>query len=176
METPKYVVHADAVAVEEGHYPAPFDAERLSLGKNLGLAAGSVRVGLWLERIPPGRRTSFTHAHSHEEELIYVLAGTCHVRLLEPGAEPVELPLRAGHTVSFPSGTRIAHSFVNHGAADCEILCFGERRRDVDRCSYPEEAAYTAWVAANRADRHWADEGNFDAQGSATESQRTVTP
>ncbi len=162
METPKYLVHADDVAEEEGHYPAPFDTERLSFGKNLGAAAGSARVGLWRERIPPGRRTSFTHAHSHEEELIYVLSGTCHVRLIEPGREPFELQVRAGHTVSFPSGTRIAHSFVNHGATDCEILCFGERRRDVDRGAYPEDPAYSAWVAANRPERHWADDAAGD--------------
>jgi uncharacterized cupin superfamily protein len=158
METPRYVVHSDAVAEEEGHYPAPFDGEGLSFGKNLGGAAGSVRVGLWRERIPPGRRTSFTHAHSHEEELIYVLSGTCHVRLLEPGRDAVEIEVRAGHTVSFPSGTRIAHSFVNRGASACEILCFGERRRGDDRVAYPEEPAYQAWVAKNRPEIHWPDD------------------
>ncbi len=168
MDAPSYVVHADAVAEEEGHYPAPFDREGLSFGKNLGAAAGSVRVGLWQERIPPGRRTSFTHAHSHEEELIYVLAGDCHVRLLEPGGAPFEIPVRAGHAVSFPAGTRVAHSFVNHGAADCVILCFGERRRDVDRGAYPEDAAYSAWVAANRPERHWpADDQAPPAPGAA---------
>jgi hypothetical protein len=63
-----FVVHASEVAEAEGHYPAPFDAEALSFGRNLGAAAGSLNVGLWQERIPPGRRTSFTHAHSGEEE------------------------------------------------------------------------------------------------------------
>jgi hypothetical protein len=70
---------------KEGHYPAPFDAERP--------------------------------------------ADQLHARALARGGAHL----------------RIAHSFVNHGTADCEILCFGERRRDVDRGAYPEDPAYTAW-------------------------------
>lgn len=70
-----FIVHALDVPEEEGAYPAPFDGEKLSFGRNLGKAAGTERLGLWQERLPPGRRTSFTHAHSHEEELVYVLQG-----------------------------------------------------------------------------------------------------
>lgn len=151
-----FVVHALDVPEEEGAYPAPFDGEKLSFGRNLGKAAGTERLGLWQERLPPGRRTSFTHAHSHEEELVYVLEGECHVRLLEPGAtEARELPLRAGHTVSFPSGTGIAHCFVNHGTRDCLLLCTGERRRDVDRVLYPEDREYDEHVRRSAPGRHW---------------------
>lgn len=155
MPDPAYVIHADQVPEEEGHYPRPFHAEKLSFGKNLGKAAGSVDVGLWQERIPPGRRTSFTHAHSDEEELVYVLRGTCHVHLLEDGGEPREIALRAGHAVSFPAGTGIAHCFVNRGVDDCEILCFGERKPGVDRCRYPEDTAYDAHRAATSPETHW---------------------
>ncbi|WP_224369637.1 cupin domain-containing protein [Hyalangium versicolor] len=153
---PSFIVHALDVPEQEGAYRAPFDGEKLSFDRNLGQAAGTERFGLRHERLPPGRRTSFTHAHSHEEELVYVLEGECHVRLIEPGAlEPREIPLRAGHVVSFRSGTGIAHCFVNHGASDCLLLTVGERRRGVDRCVYPEDTAYNDFIRSTRPERFW---------------------
>ncbi|MBX7114330.1 MAG: cupin domain-containing protein [Myxococcaceae bacterium] len=154
MRTP-FIVHITDVAEEEGSYPAPFDQEKLSLGRNLGKAAGSVNVGMWHERIPPGRRTSFTHAHSHEEELIYVLEGTCALLISQPGKEPVEVAVRAGHTISFPAGTGIAHSAINRGTEDCMLLCFGERKPGIDRCLYTD-GEYQQWALANRPDRTWS--------------------
>jgi len=150
-----YVVHVDDVAEQEGSYPAPFDREKLSIYKDLGVAAGSRSIGFGLERLPPGRRTSFTHAHSHEEELVYVLGGTCHLRVIEPGAAPREIPLRAGHAVSFPAGTGIAHTFVNHGREECSLLVVGERRRDADRVFYPDDRPYDEHHAKARPAQHW---------------------
>lgn len=152
---PPFVVHVDDVPETEGAYPAPFDREKLSIYKDLGVATGSRTVGYGLERLPPGRRTSFTHAHSHEEEFVYVIAGTCHVRIVEPGKEPREIPLRAGHAVTFPAGTGVAHTFVNHGTAECTLLVVGERRRDVDRVFYADDREYDAHHAATHASRHW---------------------
>ena len=123
-----YVVHIDEVQEVEGAYPAPFDGEKLSIYRELGRAAGSKNLGFSFERLPPGRRTSFTHAHSDEEELVYVLSGTCHLRVVEPGSEPREIPLRAGHAVSFLAGTGIAHTVVNRGDAECTLFVVGERR------------------------------------------------
>lgn len=153
---PPFIVHASEVPEEEGHYPAPFDAEALSFSKDLGKAGGSVALGLRQERIPPGWRTSFTHAHSHEEEAAYVLQGECCVRIVEPGQPPREVPLRAGHSVFFPAGTGIAHCFVNRGTADAIVLGIGERRDAEDRVFYPEDAAYDADLHAKRPERHWA--------------------
>lgn len=153
--TPSFVVHADDVAEIEGTYPAPFDREKLSFYRDLGRAIGSVRLGLSLERLVPGRRTSFTHAHSHEEELAYVIAGACHLRVVEPNAEPREIPLRAGHCVSFPAGTGIAHTFVNHGDAECVLLVVGERN-PADRAFYPDDPEHDAHLARTRPERHWS--------------------
>ncbi len=152
-----FIIHALDVPEEEGFYPAPFDGEKLSFSQDLGKAAGTERLGLRQERLPPGRRTSFTHAHSHEEELVYILVGECHVRLIEPGAaEAREIPLRAGHTVSFPAGTGVAHCFVNHGTRDCLLLCVGERHRGIDRCFYPEDREYDEHLRRTRPERYWS--------------------
>ncbi|UJR85728.1 cupin domain-containing protein [Sandaracinus amylolyticus] len=151
---PSYVVHRDEVAEVEGTYPPPFDAEKLSLYRDLGRAAGSTRVGFSVERLLPGRRTSFTHAHLREEELIYVVSGTCHVRVIEPGREPREIPLREGHFVAFPPGTGIAHTFVNHGDAECTLVIVGERSPE-ERAFYADDLEYDAHVARTRPEAHW---------------------
>jgi uncharacterized cupin superfamily protein len=150
-----YVAHIDDLAEEEGSYPAPFDAEKLTIYKDLGRATGTRSIGIGHERLLPGRRSSFTHAHEHEEEFVYVIAGTCHVRLIEPGGEPREVPLRAGHGVAFPAGTGIAHCFVNHGTEECVLLVIGERKPGVDRWFYAEDKAYDEHFARTRPDRHW---------------------
>lgn len=149
-----FIVHIEDVPEEESAYPSPFDGEKLAFSRDLGRAAGSKNLGFGIERLPPGRRTSFTHAHKEEEELVYVLSGTCHVRLIAPGAEPREIPLRAGHGVSFPPGTGIAHTFVNRGTEDCLLFVVGERR-PTDRWFYPEDAEYDAHFAATSPERHW---------------------
>lgn len=153
---PPFIVHVSDVPEEEGRYPAPFDAEALSFTRDLGTAGGSVNLGLRQERIPPGRRTSFTHAHSHEEKAVYVLQGECHVRLIEPGQAPRELPLRPGHAVFFPAGTGIAHCLVNRGTRDALVLGVGERRDAEDQVLYPEDQGYEAELREKRPQRFWA--------------------
>jgi ribosomal-protein-alanine N-acetyltransferase len=153
---PPFIVRSADVPEEEGHYAPPFDIERLSWGRNLGKAAGSVKVGLWQERIPPGRRTSFTHAHSHAEELVYVLGGQCALRLVEPGTAPRDVPVAAGDVISFPPGTGIAHCFANRGEGDCTLLCFGERLPDLDRAFYPEDEGWDAHLKRTHPERHWS--------------------
>lgn len=151
------VVHKDDLPGESGRYPAPFDAELLSHGRDLGEASGSEAFGVWHETLAPGRRTSRTHAHLREEEAIYVLAGTPTLHLLEPDGVVTEEVLRAGHFVSFPAGTGLAHSLVNRSEHDVELLVVGERHPG-DRCRHPEDAELEAWRVEHRADRLWPDE------------------
>ena len=156
MAAEPFIVFAPDIPETEGHYPPPFDKERLGFTRDLGRAAGSVGIGLGMDRLPPGERSSFTHAHSHEEELVYVLEGECSVRLVEPGEEPREVSLRAGHVVSFLSGTRLAHCFVNRGSRDCVLLTVGERKRDVDRGFYAEDLEYDAFFAREKPRSYWS--------------------
>jgi uncharacterized cupin superfamily protein len=158
MATDRFIVFAPDVPEEEGHYPAPFDKERLGFFRDLGRAAGSISIGVALDRIPPGERMSFTHAHFAEEELVYVLEGEIHVRLVEPGTEPREIPLRAGHLVAFVAGTRIAHSFVNRSGRECRLLTVGERKPGVEKCFYAEDQEYDAFFAQKHPERYWSKE------------------
>lgn len=153
---PAFVVHMLDVPEQEARYPAPFDAEALASGRDLGRAAGTRNVGLYRDRIAPGQRVSRLHAHSDEEELIVVLEGHPHLRWKLPGAPSEEIALRPGHVVSFPAGTGIGHTFINHGAEDAVLLVFGERRPG-DRVRYPEDPAFYAWLKERRPERCWEE-------------------
>jgi uncharacterized cupin superfamily protein len=111
--------------------------------KRLGGAAGSVRTGLNWISLRPGEEGAPPHCHSEEEELFVILEGEGKLLLwpspqahrLDPGAEVEENPLRAGHVVSRPPGTRVAHSFVA-GDAGMTVLAYGTRKSS-DIAYYP---------------------------------------
>lgn len=69
----------------------PNNPERFSIGAPLARGLRLNRLGIHHERLPPGRRTSYPHAESDEEEFIYVLDGYPEVWIngylwkLEPG-------------------------------------------------------------------------------------------
>ncbi|MEZ4464279.1 MAG: cupin domain-containing protein [bacterium] len=155
MTLPPFVVRSGAVPETEGAYPAPFEAEKLSLGRDLGTAAGSRRLGAWRERLLPGRRTSFTHAHVREEELVYVLAGRPSLRWLEPGRDAQEVELQPGDFVSFPASTGVAHTFWNRSDADAELLVVGERQTGSARTT--PRILFEAWRDDTRPHRAWPD-------------------
>ena len=48
----------------------PDSPERFSIGAPLGRGLRLNRLGIHHERLPPGRRTSYPHAESDEEEFI----------------------------------------------------------------------------------------------------------
>ncbi len=87
MSSDPFIVFAPDVPEEEGRYPAPFDKERLGFFRDLGRAAGSKSIGVVLDRIPPGERMSFTHAHFAEEHrLVTPYASTMAVGWAQDGA------------------------------------------------------------------------------------------
>jgi uncharacterized cupin superfamily protein len=94
-----------------------------------GEAAGSKRTGLNHMVVEPGQRTCPPHCHSSEEEIFVVLEGSGRLELLPadpPGAAPESHEIRAGHVVSRPASTRVAHSFVA-GAEGMTLLLYGTR-------------------------------------------------
>jgi uncharacterized cupin superfamily protein len=106
--------------------------ESLSAGRRIGEAAGLLRIGLHLDRVPPGRRTSWPHAEEKEEEFVFVLEGE-----IDAWIDGEVHRLRAGDLAAFPAGTGIAHTFINNGAADALLLVGGERDKPDNRIAYP---------------------------------------
>ena len=71
------------------------------------------------------------HAHSKEEELIFVVQGRPSLWV-----EGHLTELAAGDSVAFPSGTGIAHTFINNSDAPIKLLIVGEHSPE-DRVYYP---------------------------------------
>ena len=111
---------------------------------DLGRAAGSLKTGLQLFDIEPGRLMSPPHCHSEEEEIFVVLAGTGtlgvwpHGRAAHESGWPADHerhPLRAGSVVASPAGTGRPLWF-EAGPDGMRVLAYGMRRSN-DICFYP---------------------------------------
>ncbi|MBL8941739.1 MAG: cupin domain-containing protein [Myxococcales bacterium] len=97
----------------------------------LGDRTGLVHLGVSLARLPPGKESFALHVHSIQEEWIYVVSGTGHVRI-----DDAEVPIRPGDFVGFPPGGA-AHLVRNTSDGDLVYLQGGDRRPG-DRGWFPE--------------------------------------
>jgi uncharacterized cupin superfamily protein len=113
------------------------DAEELALDAPVGEKLGLTRIGIHHIRVPPGRRTSYPHAESAEEEYAYVIEGRPdvwidgHLHALEPG-----------DSVAFPADTGICHTFLNNTSEDVRLLVVGEKPKAGNRVHYPLNQAH----------------------------------
>ena len=113
----------------------PYEREPVGMqgaGARFGQHFGLNRIGINIEVLPPGNRSSHPHAEKTEEEFVYVLQGTPDVWI-----DGVLYPLVPGDGVGFPAGTGIAHSFLNNSDADVHLLIVGEHQRDDNQLYYP---------------------------------------
>jgi uncharacterized cupin superfamily protein len=90
------------------------------VSRKIGAHLGAVTTGMRLLDVKPGARSYPFHCHSAEEELFVVLAGEGRLRLGDG-----EHPLRAGHIVSRPAGTGVAHQFIA-GDDGLTVLCHSD--------------------------------------------------
>ncbi len=119
------VVNLDAVE------PNAIERSRVSrTRRNLGRAIGSRHTGLQHFVIAPGKESNPAHCHSMEEELFVILEGE---GMLVLGDE--ELDVRAGHVISCPPGTGVAHT-LRAGDSGLTCLAYGTREPG-DACYYP---------------------------------------
>jgi uncharacterized cupin superfamily protein len=90
------------------------------------------KIGLHLERVPPGHRISWPHAEEKEEEFVYVIDGE-----VDAWIDGALHPMRAGDLAAFPSGTGICHTFINNGAREATLLVGGDANKPDNRIFYP---------------------------------------
>ncbi|HLW89710.1 MAG TPA: cupin domain-containing protein, partial [Roseiarcus sp.] len=90
----------DPLALPESNatsYPEPYRAaNQRRWNRRLGDHAKLKNFGVNLTRIPPGAQSSARHAHSRQDEFIYVLKGEVELES-DAGVEP----LKAGMCVGF---------------------------------------------------------------------------
>jgi len=104
---------------------------RASIDRDLGRSGGSERTGLCHVEIAAGKQGAPHHCHSAEEEIFVVLEGGGTLRLGDD-----RVPIRAGHVLGRPPGTRIAHSF-RAGDEGMTYLAYGTREVN-DIAYYPD--------------------------------------
>ena len=127
-----------------GRYPN--SDEDLSSGRNIGKVAGLLRIGLHIERLLPGHRTSFPHAEEDEEEFVFVLEGE-----VDAWVDGHLYPMASGDLAAFPAGTGIAHTILNNGEKEAILLVGGERSKAWSRIIYPknperrDDLPWSAW-------------------------------
>ncbi len=126
----------DPLALPESNatsYPEPFrEANQKRWNRRLGNHAGLRNFGVNLTRIVPGGQSSARHAHSKQDEFIYVLQGKVELET-DAGIEV----LGPGMCAGFPAGTGNAHRFVNRSATDVLLLVVGDRTAG-DEGTYPD--------------------------------------
>ncbi len=127
---PEFIKHFTEIQEkDDAHYPG--SEELLCIGSPFAKKFGLKRLGIHHEVLPPGRRTSWPHAESEEEEFVYVIEGNP-----EAWVDGVLHQLNPGDGVGFPAGTGICHTFVNNTLKDVRLLVVGETSKKENKCIY----------------------------------------
>jgi uncharacterized cupin superfamily protein len=116
---------------EYGHV-YPQSEEVMGPVRSAGSAAGLFRLGINLQRLPPGMRSSWPHAESDEEEFVYVIEGE-----VDTWVDGELHRMLAGDFAAFPAGTGICHCFINNSATEALLLVGGEAAKPSNRIVYP---------------------------------------
>lgn len=88
----------------------------------LGDVFGLKNFGVNLCRLAPGASSSPRHAHSHQDEFVYILDGTP-ILITDAG----ETPLAPGMCAGFRAGSGDAHQLINRTDAEVVYLEVGDR-------------------------------------------------
>ena len=138
MANPKYpiaVVAADAPPrTKPTNYPEPFASRMAGRRKQpLGDLFGLGNFGVNLTRLAPGAVTALRHAHTKQDEFVYVLEGhpTLHT-------DEGRMRLSPGMCAGFKAATGNGHHFINETEQDVVILEVGDRIPG-DEGRYPDD-------------------------------------
>lgn len=136
-------------------------------GRPLSRAAGARAVFVNQDRLPPGTRTAPLHAHTADDELVYVLTGHPTLHQLQgqktpgalptwPATPPATTPLQPGDSVYWPAGTPTAHHLTNDTPDDVQLLTIGTHRPE-DITIFPDSNIYAPRALNQRARFHPTD-------------------
>jgi len=142
-DRPDFIRHYSEIQrPDNSHYPG--DTELMEIDAPFAKVFGLDRLGIRHQILQPGRRTSYPHAESHEQEFVYVVEGYPDVWI-----DGVLYPLKPGDGVGFPAGTGIAHSFLNNTDRNVQLLVVGEANKPENMCFYPLNPGREAYGTPN---------------------------
>jgi uncharacterized cupin superfamily protein len=126
-------------------YPEPFATMMEGRTKHpLGDLFGLANFGVNLTHLAPGGLSALRHAHSKQDEFIYILSGHPTLQTDEGDTE-----LAPGMCAGFKSGSGNAHRLINRTSEVVTYLEVGDRSAG-DEVSYPDDD-----IAARFIDGAW---------------------
>lgn len=132
---PVAILASEAPArIKPSNYPEPFASRMTGREKRpLGDLFGLTNFGVNLTRLAPNAVSALRHAHSKQDEFIYILQGNAVLRTDEGLT-----PLSPGMCAGFKAGTGNGHCLINESAEEVVYLEVGDRTPG-DEGSYPDE-------------------------------------
>lgn len=116
------------------NYPEPFYSRMNGRVKRpLGELFGLTNFGVNLTTLAPGGESALRHAHTRQDEFIYILEGT--PTLVTDAGETL---LQPGMCAGFKAGNGDGHHLVNRSDRDVLYLEVGDRTAG-DGASYPDD-------------------------------------
>jgi uncharacterized cupin superfamily protein len=134
-ETRPAIRAADApLRAKASNYPEPFASRMRGRDKRpLGELFGLASFGVNLTRLAPGAQSALRHAHTQQDEFVYILEGRPTL-ITDAGRNT----LAPGMCAGFKGGTGDAHHLVNETAEDVVYLDIGDRLPG-DGAAYPDD-------------------------------------
>ncbi|NJL48692.1 MAG: cupin domain-containing protein [Leptolyngbyaceae cyanobacterium SM2_5_2] len=124
------------------HYPEPFASgmagrEKRSLGEVFGLS----NFGVNFTRLAPKAMSALRHAHTNQEEFIYILQGNPVLKTDEGRTQ-----LSPGMCAGFQAGTGNGHHLINETDEDVVYLEIGDRTPG-DQVVYPDDDLQAEFIS-----------------------------
>lgn len=116
----------------------------------LGKAAGLQCIGVNIQRLAPGARSSWPHAEENEEEFVYVSEGE-----VDAWVDGHVHRMRPGDLAAFPAGSGISHCFINNTQREVLLHVRGEAPNQGSRIYYALNPSRRADMDAS----NWWDDG-----------------
>ena len=147
---PVALIAADAPArAFRTNYPEPFASRMAGRDKRpLGDRFGLTNFGVNITRLAPGGASALRHAHTKQDELVYILEGRPTL-VTNAGRTALEPGMCAG----FKAGNGDAHHLVNETDEDVVYLEIGDRTAG-DAVDYPDDDLAVVTIDGQRRAAH----------------------
>lgn len=133
MDDDRYVVRAQDIDAMDGTQKTHFlNDNAVRLNKSLGDLTGIRGLGFHIIEVEPGHETTELHAHHHEDECVYILAGRATAVIGNQSHE-----VGPGDFIGYRAGGQ-AHMMTNTGDEVLRCIVVGQRLPH-DVCDYPSK-------------------------------------